>query len=131
MKTSIVFLVALLVATAGCGGAGATNELQKVKAGTMDVVLLSAEKSLRRGKEPFVIEFRSGSDLVDVGNVKGTANMPMAGSPMFGALDVQRTDVPGRYAVVGDFGMAGTWRVTLEWDRAGAPGSVTFPGTVQ
>jgi len=132
MKTSVAFLVAVLVATTGCrGSVAATTELQRVKAGTLDVVVLSTEKSLRRGKEPFVIEFRSGSDLVDVGNVKGTANMPMAGMPMFGALDIQRTDVPGRYTAIGDFGMAGTWRMTLEWDRAGAPGSVSFPGTVQ
>jgi hypothetical protein len=133
MKVSTLFLVTVLIASSGCRAAGATTELQKVRAGTMDIVILSSEKSLRRGKERFVIEFRSttGGELVDVGNVKGSASMPMAGMPMFGSLDVQRTDVPGRYNAACDFAMAGTWRMALEWDKAGAPGSVTFPGTVQ
>ena len=125
-------IVLALTAAVGCGGAAMT-EVQKVRSGTLDLVLLSPQDALRHGKDTFVIEFRSvsGGALVDVGQVKATANMPMAGSPMFGTVDVQRTDVPGRYAATGEFSMAGTWRMTIQWDGPAGPGSVTFPGSVQ
>jgi hypothetical protein len=116
----------------GCGP-GNMTELQKVRSGMLDIVLLSPHEGLRRGKDAFVIEFRSttGGTLIDVGNVQVSANMPMAGTPMFGTVDVQRTDVPGRYAANGDFSMAGTWRMAIEWDGPAGRGSVTFPESVQ
>ena len=57
--------------------------------------------------------------------------MPMAGSPMFASIDVKRTDVAGRYEADGDFSMAGTWRITLQWEGPAGQGSVSFPGSVQ
>jgi hypothetical protein len=56
--------------------------------------------------------------------------MPMPGMPMFGSIDVHKTDTPGRYAANGEFSMAGTWRVTVEWDGPAGPGSINFSGTV-
>ena len=86
-------------------------------------MLLSANDSLRKGNDSFVIEFRSasGGNLVDVGNVRGGATMPMAGMPMMGSVGVERTGVPGRYAATGEFSMAGTWRLKLEWDSPEGP----------
>ena len=128
----------LLVATAaiGCGHANDAvklTELQRVRSGTLDVVLLSPRDGLRHGKDTFIIEFRptSGGNLIDVGNVKGSAGMPMPGMPMFGSIDVKRTDLAGRYEASGDFEMAGTWRMTIRWEGPAGQGSVTFPGTVQ
>ena len=128
--------VALLIAVIGLAGCGraAEAEFQRVRSGTLDVVLLSAREGLHHGRDSFAIEFRSaaGGNLVDVGAVRGTASMPMPGSsPMFATLDVSRTDTPGRYAAVSRFDMAGTWRTTLEWDGPAGRGSVTFPGAVQ
>ena len=99
----------------------------------LEIALLSPHEGLRHGKDAFVIEFTSttGGTLIDVGNVRVSASMPMAGSPMFGTVDVQRTDVPGRYAATGEFSMAGTWRMAIEWDGPAGQGSVTFPGSVQ
>ena len=96
-------------------------------------MLLSPRDWLRHGKDTFIIEFRatSGGTLIDVGNVRGNANMPMPGAPMFASVDVKRTDVSGRYAADGDFSMSGTWRITLQWDGPAGQGSVTFPETVQ
>ena len=110
------------------------TELQRVRSGALDVVVLSPSgAALRRGNGPFTIEFRAASDgrLLDVGNVRASASMPMPGMPMFGTIDVQRSSVPGRYAANGSFEMAGTWRVTVEWDGGERPGSVSFSGTVQ
>jgi hypothetical protein len=127
-------IVATLALVAGCTKDAATlTELQRVRSGMLDVVLLSSHDALRHGQaEPFVIEFRSGdgATLVDVGTVRASASMSMAGTPMLGSIDVKRTDVPGRYAATAEITMAGTWRVKIEWDGAGK-GSVTFPGTVQ
>jgi len=131
-RRPLCLIVAAVAAAIGCGGTNMT-EVQKVKSGMMEGVLLSPHNGLRHGKDAFVIEFRAapGSTLVDVGQVRGSATMPMAGTPMFGTVDVQRTDVPGRYAANGDFSMAGTWRMTMQWDGPAGQGSVTFPGSVQ
>jgi len=117
----------------GCrGGTARLTELQKVRSGALDVVLLSPREALRHGKDDFVIEFRaSDGKLVDVGVVKASASMSMSGVPMLGSVAVERTDVPGRYRADGDFSMAGTWRVAIEWDGPAGKGSVSFSGTVQ
>jgi hypothetical protein len=132
-RRAAVRAVLMAVLTAACGsGAGKLNELQRVKSGTLDIVLLSPRDALRHGKDDFVIEFRSADGtLVDVGEVKAAANMPMPGAPMFGAITVQRADVPGRYRAAGDLSMAGTWRLTIEWQGPPGPGSISFSGTVQ
>src|SRR5439155_6334748 len=119
-------------ALAGCSGRATTlTELQKVKSGMVDVVLLSPHEALQHGKDDFVLEFRSADGtLVDVGDVRANANMPMPGMPMFGSINVRKTDTPGRYAANGEFSMAGTWRVTVEWVGPAGPGSVNFSGTV-
>lgn len=126
-------IVVLMSLVAGCGrGAATLTELQKVKSGTLDVVLLSSRAALRHGKDDFTIEFRSADGkFVDVGEVRATASMPMPGMPMFGSIRVQRTDAPGRYRADGEFSMAGTWRVGIEFDGSAGKGSVTFSATVQ
>jgi hypothetical protein len=37
----------------------------------------------------------------------------------------------GRFIVSADFAMAGTWRLTLDWNGPAGPGSVVFTGEVQ
>ena len=134
--TNPVFLAALIaaVAAATCGrGETRQVELQRVKSGALEVVLLSARDALVHGKDAFTIEFRSadGAALVDVGDVRASATMPMPGMPMMGSIDVKRTSVAGRYEATGTFEMAGTWRMTIQWDGPVGPGSITFPGSVQ
>ena len=109
------------------------TELQRIRSGTLEVVLLSPRDALRHGKDEFTIEFRGASDsrLVDVGEVRGRASMTMAGTPMFGGLDVKRSNVAGRYAATGEFSMAGTWRLSIEWDGPAGRGSIAFSGAVQ
>ena len=123
----------VVAAVTGCGGGSAKlTELQRVRSGTIDLVVLSPRDALRHGKDDFVLEFRSaGGSLVDVGDVRASASMSMSGVPMLGSVTVQRTDVPGRYRADGDFGMAGTWRLNVEWDGPKGKGSVTFSGSVQ
>jgi YtkA-like protein len=133
MQWAVMFLLA---AAAACGRAGNTaklTQLEQVKTGTMTVTLLSSHDSLNHGKDTFVVEFRSVPDgrLVDVGNVRGSANMPMSGTPMFGSIDVMPTAVAGQYAASGEFGMAGRWRMTIQWDGPAGQGSITFSATVQ
>ena len=124
------------VVAAGCGRSIDTTkltELQRVKSGTLDVVLLSDRDALRHGIDTFIIEFRSTSDgkLVDVGNVRGSVNMPMPGTAMFGNVEANRTAVAGRYKANGEFKMAGTWRMSIRWEGAAGQGSVMFAATVQ
>ncbi|MBZ5506613.1 MAG: FixH family protein [Acidobacteriia bacterium] len=120
----------------GCNHAGeATNrtELQRLRSGELEVVLLSPRDALRHGSDTFVIEFRSLSNgsLIDVGTVRSSANMPMPGMTMFGNIDVQRTSVVGRYAADAKLEMGGTWRMTIEWDGPMGHGSLNFSRSVQ
>ena len=134
MRWCAAIVMAAVVSAAGCGGGASAplTQLESAKSGGLQVVLLADHEALRHGKDAFVIEFRSESGaLVDVGAVKVGASMPMPGMPMFGTIDVQRTDVPGRYAAAGEFSMAGRWRITVDWDGPQGRGQVSFSGSVQ
>ena len=122
----------VLTMAATCCGPASLTELNRTKSETLDVVLLSPRDALRHGSDTFVIEFRSASgELTDVGTVRASASMSMSGTPMMGTIDVARTEVAGRYAATSEFSMAGTWRMTIQWEGPSGPGSVTFPGSVQ
>lgn len=102
------------------------------RAGGIDVVVSSPTGSLRSGRNEFTIEFRAASGaLVEVGTVRVTANMAMPGMVMPGNAQVGPTDTVGRYVVTAEFGMAGAWPITIEWDGPAGRGSVTFQGSVQ
>lgn len=125
----------MIAGAAACSLAGTAKltEVQRVRSGALEVVLLSPHEVLRQGKDTFTIEFHSVSDgeLADVGAVQATANMPMGGTPMLGSIDVQRTSAAGRYTAASDLAMAGTWRMTIEWDGPAGRGSVSFAESVQ
>jgi YtkA-like protein len=132
MRPSLVILAILLVAA--CGGSDSTaqlKELQRVKAGPMDILLLAPGDALKQGKGNFVLEFRDASgNLVDVGTVMVGASMPMPGmAPMFGECMVTPSAAKGRFDVSSDLGMAGTWRLQIAWDGPAGKGSASLPGS--
>ena len=134
MRSLAAALAILLVAA--CGGGDQTaqlKEVQRVKAGSMEVVLLAPGDSLKKGKGNFALEFRNADgELVDVGSVMVGASMPMAGmAPMIGGTEVKATPAPGRYELATDFSMAGSWQMTVEWDGPKGHGSARMPGTVR
>jgi hypothetical protein len=133
MRSLAATLAILLVAA--CGGGDQTaqlKEVQRVKAGSMEVVLLAPGDSLKKGKASFALEFRNADgELVDVGSVMVGASMPMPGmAPMFGECLVTPSPTKGRYEVVSDLGMAGTWRLQIAWDGPAGKGSASLPGSV-
>lgn len=107
--------------------------IRSVRADDLDIVLLSPTGTLHQGQSAFTIEFRRAgtSDLVDAGTVRAGATMLMPGMVMSGGLLVAPTSVRGRYAVTGDFGMAGTWQMSVAWDGPAGTGSVDFEGGVR
>ena len=120
------------------GGNGPTAQsagavVQTVRAGDLDIALLSPTGTLRQGRNSFTFEFRrtGTTTLVDVGSVRASANMPMPGMVMSGGLQVTPTAVPGRYAATAEFGMAGAWQMAIEWNGPAGQGSVNFQGGVQ
>ena len=133
MATKPVWPVLLTVFLVACGGASTKlTELQRVKSGSLDIVVLSPNDALKHGKDTLVIEFRSADGkLVDVGEVKGGASMSMSGTPMLGSVDVRRGDQTGQYVADTQLDMAGTWRLTLEWKGPAGSGSTLFSGNVQ
>jgi len=134
----VVFCLAAL--TIACGESApdrqtpALKELQRANGGGMTVVLLASGDALKSGKDTAYLEFRAANNqLTDVGTVKVSATMPMAGMPpMMGSMFVHKTETAGRYSIDTDLGMVGTWQVGVEWDGGpSGPGKVTLPGTVQ
>jgi YtkA-like len=107
--------------------------VQTIRAGDLDIVLLSPTGTLRQGRNSFTFEFRrtGSTTLVDVGSVRASANMPMPGMVMSGGLQVTPTGVPGRYAATAEFGMAGAWQMAIEWNGPAGQGSVNLQGGVQ
>jgi YtkA-like/AcrB/AcrD/AcrF family len=119
--------------TASTGVGLSTGQVvQQVRAGTLQIALLSPTGTLHQGRNAFSFEFRSADGrLVDVGAVHASANMPMPGMVMSGGLQVERTSVAGRYDATAEFGMAGAWHMAIEWDGPAGKGSVNFEEAVQ
>ncbi len=112
----------------GAGG----SEIQRVGSGAMTIVLLSPQGALHQGRNAYTIEFRRGDGtLVDAGDVQAGAGMAMPGMMMSGNVVVGRTGVPGRYQATAEFGMAGAWKMTIQWNGAEGSSSVNFEGTVR
>jgi hypothetical protein len=127
-------LVAVALITAACGQDGELKEIERQTSGNVEVVLLSRNDAIRQQNDTCVIEFRSvGSrELVDVGDVRGTATMPMAGmAPMAGGVDIKPTATKGRYEALISLSMAGDWRISFEWDGPAGRGSVSISTAAQ
>ena len=86
MRSLAATLAILFIAACGGDQTAQLKEVQRVKAGSMQVLLLAPGDSLKKGKGNFAVEFRNADgELVDVGSVMVGASMPMAGmAPMFG-----------------------------------------------
>ena len=119
--------------TDGDRPAGAQGAIvQTVRSGPVEIVLLAPTGTLRSGRNTFTIEFRSiAGDLLDVGTVRASANMPMPGMVMPGNVQVSSAGDAGRYTATAEFGMAGAWQMSIEWSGPAGHGSVNFEGTVQ
>jgi Cu(I)/Ag(I) efflux system membrane protein CusA/SilA len=109
------------------------NVVHRMRSGNVEILLVSPTGALRQGRNAFSIEFHSadGGALVDVGAVRGSANMPMPGMVMPSGMQVNPSGVPGRYDATAEFGMAGAWQMSLEWDGPDGHGSASFEGVVQ
>ena len=107
--------------------------VQTIRAGDFDITLLSPTGTLRQGRNSFTFEFRRTGTrtLIDVGDVRASANMPMPGMVMSGGLQMTPTGLPGRYAATAEFSMAGAWQVAIEWNGPAGQGAVNFQGGVQ
>jgi hypothetical protein len=128
-----VAVVFLSLFTDGCGTDDHLKEIQRKKAGDVDVVLLSRD-GLVHQKSDLTVEFRKPSDgeLIDVTHVRASATMPMPGmAPMFGTIDIRPSGTAGRFFFQGALEMAGSWRVTFSWEGPGGSDQVTLNATVQ
>jgi YtkA-like len=135
---ALVALISFVVWRAQPGGTEPIAQsvgavVQTIRAGDLDIALLSPTGTLRQGRNNFTFEFRrtGTTTLVDVGTVRASANMPMPGMVMSGGLQVTPTGVPGRYAATAEFGMAGAWQMAIEWNGPAGQGSMNFQGGVQ
>ncbi len=107
--------------------------VRTIRSGDIDILVRAPDGLLHRGRNTFTIEFRSVRDaaLVDVGTVRASANMVMPGMVMPSGAKVQSSGTPGRYEATAEFGMAGAWRMAIEWNGPAGQGLASFEGAVQ
>src|SRR5262245_59748678 len=141
----VAVVVAVLLAVVGSGtwrirrgaGARATEPsataaiVRTVQSGDLQIALLSPTGSLHTGRNAFTFEFQRGGRLIDVGTVRATGNMPMPGMVMSSGMEVTPSGVAGRYNGSAEFGMAGAWQMSVEWDGPAGKGSAWLEGPVQ
>jgi Cu(I)/Ag(I) efflux system membrane protein CusA/SilA len=140
------WMVAIVVALAGVvgittwfmrSGIGSVEEtgsvVQTIRAGDLEIVLSTPTGSLRPGGNEMMLAFRSAtsSEPVDVGTVRVAGVMSMPGMVMSADITARPTGGVGKYEASGQFGMAGTWGMTIEWDGPAGKGSAAFEGTVR
>lgn len=128
-----VVVAFLSLFTDGCGARNDLKEIQRTKARDVDVVLLSQD-GLVHQKTDLTVEFRkpSNGELIDVKHVRANATMPMPGmAPMFGTIDLRPSGTAGRFFFQGTLEMAGSWRVTFNWEGPTGSDQVTLTTTVR
>ena len=111
--------------------ASAGAVIQRMQSGDVEIVLRSDTGTLHLGRNTFTVEFRRGGALIDVGIVRGSGNMSMPGMVMSSGMEVRPTGVAGQYEGTAEFGMAGAWPMSIEWNGPAGQGSVSFQGAVQ
>ena len=113
--------------------APAANVLQTVQSGDLAITLSNPSGQLRQGANDLRIEFRSARSHapVNVGDVRLNGAMTMPGMAMTATTSVTPGDRPGVYEARSDFGMSGSWQMTLEWNGPAGRGSAAFKGSVQ
>jgi copper/silver efflux system protein len=107
--------------------------LETIRSDDLVITLSKPDGVLRQGANTFRIEFRSAGtrELVDVGSVTLGAAMTMPGMVMTSAITITPAGQPGVYDATGEYSMAGSWQMTLEWNGPAGRGSATFNGDVQ
>ena len=132
--TAIALFSAVLASVSCSRSTGESDviELQRVRSGDLDVVLLSNDGTLSQDQDTMTIEFRRGDVLVDAGAVKAAATMPMGALPeMQGSVFLTPGDVPGRYLAETDLTMSGGWTLKIEWDGPAGKGAAAFDVSVE
>jgi hypothetical protein len=130
-------IVVLCLFLAACRGAAGTEpplkELQRVKAGDLEAVVLADHADVKPGKDTWTLEFRGATgELHDVGAVTATASMPMPGmGPMLGTIAVVPGETPGRYTVTTDLAMSGGWQIAISWVGPAGKGTARFQQPVR
>jgi copper/silver efflux system protein len=114
-------------------GGRALQVVHTARSNGVAVTIANAGGALVQRGNRLRLEFRDPATnrLVDVGTVRFGAAMTMPGMVMTEAMAVSPTAEPGAYEATGDFGMAGGWQLTVEWDGPAGRGSAAFDGTVQ
>ena len=107
--------------------------LETVQTGDLVITLSNVEGVLRQGSNRFRIEFRSArtNEPIDVGTVQVRAAMTMPGMVMTSPITIAPAGQPGVYAATGEYSMAGTWQMTIEWNGPAGRGSAAFDRDVQ
>ncbi|SRR6266480_3838929 len=112
-------------------GKGAESSGSVVKKVNDLTVTFQMPSGLRLAQNDFLIEFRKGDSLVDVGNVKFSLDMNMPGMTMHDGATVTPTGKPGQYRAAIKPEMAGDWVAMLEYSGPQGQSRTSFQVSVK
>ena len=72
-----------------------------------------------------------GAEVTMLMRFQDSPEPPQPGMVTPGNVQVQPSGVPGRFAATAEFGMAGSWPISVEWNGPAGSGSANFHGSVQ
>ena len=132
MIRQIVFAMSVALC-AGCSAQRGLAEVQRVRSGQIDVILLAPTAALKPTRNYCTLEFRAGPDrhLVDVGTLHVQTTMSMEGEPMSGVVTPPTRVGTGRYEIQMVLAMTGAWRIHVAWDSDAGAGEATFDAVVR
>lgn len=127
MKRVIAIVLGLLMSTTVASTAwSAEKVIQTHKAKDVTITVKNGGGQLTKGKNSFVLEFKSGDKPVEVGKVSVQTTMGMPGMAPMTADATLTPDGPGRYRGTVDFADTGTRQTTVSWDGPAGKGSAKF-----
>ena len=119
-------------AAARRAGSATARSCRQVRAGDLQIALLSPTGTLHQGRNTFTIEFRSADgDLVTSARARERQHGDAGHGHVRRSPGACGPQSPGRYEATAEFGMAGAWHMAIEWDGPAGQGSVNFEGAVQ
>ena len=134
MRLGTLALATLMLGGCKSTAVAETKEIQTQRTKDLVIVLLNEKGELARGRNRFIIAFRSAGNNqpVDVGAVTVGSSMAMPGmAPMTAQIELEPAGATGQYAAKSDFAMSGAWKFEVRWDGPAGRGTASFNTNVR
>jgi hypothetical protein len=116
--TAGLIVLAFLLTSCGKNYSDYQKILEK-RVGDYNVSIYASPEGIKKGSGDLLLEFNNtaSGDLVKVNNLKVSAVMQMAGSPMSGDVSASETRTDGVYKIDYNFSMIGSYNLDVTFEN--------------